>query len=119
MIRMLRESLEAMIEEHAIGIVLSNGIGQRSVKIGAMNLMIGSAEPLDIISSVRPDFYDLARLEMAYQVCLGGPGFFRDAFANAKEVERMHRIRRDDHTCTDLSQFRRLLEHRNAMAEML
>jgi hypothetical protein len=26
-----------MIEEHAIGIVLSNGIGQRSVKIGAMN----------------------------------------------------------------------------------
>jgi hypothetical protein len=56
---------------------------------------------------------------MAYQVCLGGPGFFRDAFANAKEVERMHRIRRDDHTCTNLSQFPRLLEHRNAMAEML
>ena len=76
MIRMLRESLEAMVEEHAIGIVSSYGIGQRGVKIGAMNLMIGSTEPLDIITSVRPDFYYLAGLEMAYQVRLGGPGFF-------------------------------------------
>ena len=56
---------------------------------------------------------------MAYQVRLGEPGFFRDPFANAKKVERMHRIRRDNHTCTDLSKFPRLFEHRNAMAEML
>jgi hypothetical protein len=81
--------------------------------------MIGGAESLDIISSVRPDFYYLACLEMAYPVRLGGPGFFRDPFANAKEVERMHRIRRDNHTCTDLSKLPRLLEHRNAIAEML
>ena len=33
-----------MVEERAIGIVSEYGIGQRSVKIGAMNLMIGSAE---------------------------------------------------------------------------
>jgi hypothetical protein len=119
MIRILRESLEAMVEEHAIGIVSEYGLGQRGVKVGAMNLMIGSAESLDMISSVRPDFYYLACLEMAYQVSLGGPGFLRDPFANAKEVERMHRIRRDNHTCTDLSEFPRLLEHTNATAEML
>jgi hypothetical protein len=119
MIRILHESLEAMVEEHAIGIVSKYGIGQRGVKIGAMNLMIGSAESLDVISSVRPDFYYLACSEMAYQVGLGGPGFFRDPFANAKKVERVHRILRDNHTCTDLSKFPRLLEHRNAIPEML
>ena len=89
------------------------------MKIGAMNLMIGSAEPLDIISSVCPDFYYLACLEMAYQVRLGGPGLLRDPFANTKEVERVHRIRRDNHTCTDLAKFPGLLEHGNTIAEML
>jgi hypothetical protein len=118
-IRILRETLEAMVEENAIGIVLKYGIGQRGVKIGAMNLMIGSAESLDIISSVCSDSYYLACLEMAYHGRLGRPGFFRDPVANTKEIEHMHRIRRDNHTCTDLSKFPRLLEHRNAIAEML
>jgi len=66
MIRILRESFEAMVEEHAIGIVSNYCIGQCGVKIGAMNLMIGGTEPLNIVSSVRPDFYYLASLEMAY-----------------------------------------------------
>jgi hypothetical protein len=44
----LRESLEAMVEERAIGIVSKYGIGQRGVKVGAMNLMIGSAKSFDI-----------------------------------------------------------------------
>src|SRR5262249_3712834 len=52
-IRVLRESLEAMVEERAIGIVSKYGMGQRGVKVGAMNLMIGSAKSLDIISSAR------------------------------------------------------------------
>jgi hypothetical protein len=119
MIRTLRESFETMVEEHAIGIVSNYGIGQHGVKIGAMNLMIGSTEPLDIVSSVRPDFYYLPGLEMAYQVRLGGPGLLRDPFANTKEVERVHRIRRDNHTCTDLAKFPRLLERGNTIAEML
>jgi hypothetical protein len=91
------------------GVVSKYGGGQCGVKIGAMDLMIGSAESLDIISSVRPDFYDLACLEMAYKVGLGGPSFVRHLLANAEEVERMHRIRRDDHACTDFSKFPRLL----------
>jgi hypothetical protein len=41
MIRILRESLEAMIEENAIWIVSEYGVGQSGMKIGAMNLMIG------------------------------------------------------------------------------
>lgn len=56
---------------------------------------------------------------MAYQVRLGWPGFFRHPLANAKKVERMHRIGCDRHTCTDLSEFSSLLEHRNTVAEML
>jgi hypothetical protein len=119
MIRILRESLEAMVEEHAIMIVSKYCIGQRGVKVGAMDLMIGSAESLDIISSACPDFYYLACLEMAYQVRFGGPGFFGDPIANAKKVERMHRIRRDYYTCSNLAKFPRLLENRNAIAEML
>ena len=82
-----------MIEERAIRIVSKYGISDRGVKIGAVNLMIGSAESLDIISSTRPDFYYLACLEVAYQVRFGGSGFFGDPFADAKEVKRMHRIR--------------------------
>ena len=84
-----------------------------------MNLMIGSAEPLDIISSVRPDFYYLACLEMAYQVRLGGPGFFRHTFANAEMVKRMHCIGRNNYTCADLSKLPTLLEHRDTITEML
>jgi hypothetical protein len=62
-IRVLSESLEAMLEERTIGIVSKYGISQCTVKIGAVNLVIGSAESLDIISSARPDFYYLACLE--------------------------------------------------------
>ena len=108
-----------MIEERAIRIVSKYGISQSGVKIGAVNLMIGGAESFDITSSSRPDFYYLARLEVAYQVRFGGPGFFGDAFADAKEVKSMHSIRRDNYTCSNLSKFPSLLEHRNAIAEML
>ena len=93
--------------------------GQRRVKIGAVNLVIASAASFHIISSARPDFYDLARLEVAYQVRFGGSGFFGDPFTHAKEVKRMHRIRRDNYTCSNLAKFPSLLEHRNAIAEML
>jgi hypothetical protein len=108
-----------MVEERAIGIVSKYGISQRGVKVSAMDLMIGSAESLDIISSACPDFYYLACLEMTYQVRFDGPGFFGDPFANAKEVERMHCVRRNYYTCSNLAKFPRLLENRNAIAEML
>jgi hypothetical protein len=39
--------------------------------------------------------------------------------ANAKKIERMHRIGCDRHTGTYLSKFPSLLEHRNTEAEML
>ena len=108
-----------MIEENAIGIVSKYGIGQRGVKIGAVNLAIASAAPFHIIGSARPDFYDLARLEVAYQVRFGGSGLFGNPFADAKEVKRVHRVRRDNYACSNLSKFPSLLEHRNAMAKML
>ena len=56
---------------------------------------------------------------MAYQVGLSGSGFLRHPFTYAKEIERMHRIRRDRHTGANLSEFPSLLEHRNTEAEML
>jgi hypothetical protein len=56
---------------------------------------------------------------VAYQVRFGRSGFFGDAFADAKEVKRMHRIGRDYYTCSNLAKFPSLLENRNAMAEML
>jgi hypothetical protein len=108
-----------MIQEHAIGIVSKNGGGQRCMKIGSMNLMVGSAKSLDIVSSVRPDLYHLACLIMAYQIRLGGTGFFRHAFANTEIVKRMHCIGRDNYTCADLSKLPTLLEHRDTITEML
>ena len=119
MFRVLCEALEAMIQEHAIGIVSKNDGGQRCMKIGSMNLMVGSAKSLDIVSSVRPDLYHLACLVMAYQIRLGGAGFFRHAFANAEIVKRMHCIGRNNYTCADLSKLPTLLEHRDTITEML
>lgn len=108
-----------MVEKRTIRIVSNYGIGQRSVKIGAVNLVIAGAASLHIVSSARSDFYDLARLEVAYQVRFGGSRFFGNPFADAKEVKRMHRVRRNNYACSNLSKFSSLLEHRNAMAEML
>jgi hypothetical protein len=108
-----------MVEEHTVWIVLKHRIGQCGVKIGAMNLMISRAESLDVIVSAGPYLYDFAGLEMAYEVRLGWPGFLRYPLANTKEVECVHRIRRDSHTGADLSEFSCLLEHGDAVAEML
>src|SRR5262245_31793861 len=84
-----------------------------------MNLMIVRAKSLDIIGPIRSDFYYLTGLEMTYQVRLGWPSFFRYLLANAKKIERMHRIGCDRHTCADLSKFSSLLEYRNTVSEML
>ena len=56
---------------------------------------------------------------MAYQIRLGGTGFFRHAFANAEIVKRVHCIGRDNNTCADLSKLPTLLEHRDTITELL
>ena len=68
MLRTLHEGLEAMVEVHAVWLVPEYGIGQRGLKIGAMNLMIIRTKSFDIVGSVCPGFYDHTGLEMAYQV---------------------------------------------------
>jgi hypothetical protein len=115
----LRQRLKAMIEKDAIGIVAKDGGGKCCMKIRAMNLMIVSAESLEVIWS-RPSGVDhSACLEMAHEISLCGSGFSRHPFANPQKVERVHRIRRDSHTCTNLPEPSRLLKHRNTIAEML
>ena len=78
------------------------------------------AVDLSMISrSIRPDFDDLASVEMAYQVGFGGAGFFRHPFANTKKVECMHCVRCDGYPRADLSQRLSLLENSNAITETL
>lgn len=119
MVRTLHEGLEAMVEEHAVWLVPEYGIGQRGLKIGAMNLMKIRTKSFDIVGSVCPGFYDHTGLEIAYQVRLGWSRFLLHPMANAKKIERMHRIGCDRHAGTNLSEFPSLLEHRNTETEML
>src|SRR5262249_41561616 len=97
----LCKRFKAMIEEYTIRIVSKYGIGQGDVKNAAMNLVIVGTKPLDIVVS-RPDFDDLASVEMAYQGGFGGAGFFRHPFANTKKVECMHCVRCDGYSRADL-----------------
>src|ERR1700684_764812 len=115
----LLQRLKTVIEKDAVGIVTKDGSGKCRMKIRAMHLMIRSAESLEVIWSRPPGFDHSACLEMAHEIPLCGSGFSRHPFANPQKVERVHRIRRDSHTCTDLSKLSRLLKHRNTIAEML
>ena len=65
-----------MVEVHAVWLVPEYGIGQRGLKIGAMNLMIIRTKSFDIVGSVCPGFYDHTGLEMAYQVADALPGAY-------------------------------------------
>src|SRR5580692_11075665 len=108
-----------MAEQHASGIVAQDCRGESGVKIGAMNLMIGGTESFDIIGAGCPDFDHLAGLKMPYRVGLGGAGLLRDLFADAEEVQCVHRVGRDHDTGADLAKLARLFEYADTIAKML
>ena len=106
-----------MADEHAVRIVAPHGGSQCGVKIYPVNLMVASAKSLGIVGS--PYFQNRAGLKMACHQCFGRAGFVGDAFADAKEVEGMHRIGGDDNACADLTKFTRLLEYHHAISKVL
>ena len=56
---------------------------------------------------------------MARHQRFGRPGILSDPFADAKEVEGMHRIGGDDNAGANLTKFTRLLENRDAISKVL
>ena len=87
------------------------------MKIDPVNLMVASAESLGIVGS--PYFQNRAGLKMACHQCLGWACFLSNAFADAKEVEGMHRIGGDDNAGANLTKFTRLLEYHYAISKVL
>jgi hypothetical protein len=106
-----------MVDKHAVRIVAPHGGSQCGVKINPVNLMVTSAESLGIVGS--PYFQNRPGLKMACHHRFGRAGFVSDAFADAKEVEGMHRIGGDGNACADLTKFTRLLEYRHAISIVL
>ena len=106
-----------MVDEHAVGIVATHGGSQCRLKIDPVNLMVASAECLGIVD--RPYFQNSAGLKMACHQWFGRAGFIGDPFADAKEVEGMHRIGGDDNACADLTKFTRLLKYRHVISKVL
>jgi hypothetical protein len=78
-----------MVKKDTIWIISTHGRSQCHLEIDAMNLMISSAESLDILVS-RPDPQHLTCLKVARHVRSGGTGFRSPPFADSEKVEGMH-----------------------------
>jgi hypothetical protein len=106
-----------MADEHAAGIIATHRVSQRGVKIDPVDLMVAGAESLGIV--VHPYFQNRAGVKMACHQCFGWACFLSNAFADAKEVEGMHRIGGDDNAGANLTKLTRLLENRDAISKVL
>src|SRR5215475_9550536 len=82
----LRESLKAMIEEHAIRIVLTHGGSQCNLKVDSVDLVVSSTESLHIVVS-RSDFQHFAGLKVAADKRPGWTSLFGNS---APEPVRIH-----------------------------
>ena len=89
----LLQSLKTVVEKDAVGVVTKDGGGECRMKIGAMNLVKGSAESLEVVWSGPSGSDYSAGLEVAHEISIRGSSFPRYPFANSEKVERVHRIR--------------------------